>query len=263
MQWSLICAVVAAGLTATGTAAPPPSKQTSPSRATARPHRPLEVWRGQGFAALARIEIVEMLGALAGGSPMGPGEGWFHAGQARYDWKWLAKRFDANNDGKIERGEFPGPEALFRRLDRDHDGVLTPADFDWSNRSPLVQQARPAGYLFSMLDANSNGRISREEWDAFFARASRGRGYLTVDDLREAFLPPRPAKKNGKARQGPTPAMLVKGLLSGELGSFFEGPRVGQQAPDFTLRTFDGKRRISLSEYRGKKPVVLVFGSFT
>jgi len=35
------------------------------------------------------------------------------------------------------------------------------------------------------------------------------------------------------------------------------GPRVGDAAPDFTLKTFDGKT-VSLSDYRGK-PVVLNF----
>jgi peroxiredoxin len=41
------------------------------------------------------------------------------------------------------------------------------------------------------------------------------------------------------------------------------GPRIGQRAPDFVLRTHDGKQRIALTDYLGKKPVVLVFGSFT
>jgi len=34
--------------------------------------------------------------------------------------------------------------------------------------------------------------------------------------------------------------------------------KVGQPAPDFTLEDMDGKK-ISLSDYRGKKSVVLVF----
>ncbi|MBM4297874.1 MAG: redoxin domain-containing protein [Deltaproteobacteria bacterium] len=34
--------------------------------------------------------------------------------------------------------------------------------------------------------------------------------------------------------------------------------KVGQPAPDFTLTNMDGKR-ISLSDFRGKKSVVLVF----
>lgn len=40
-------------------------------------------------------------------------------------------------------------------------------------------------------------------------------------------------------------------------------PRVGEMAPDFTLKTADGKRSVTLSSFRGKRPVVLVFGSFT
>jgi hypothetical protein len=39
--------------------------------------------------------------------------------------------------------------------------------------------------------------------------------------------------------------------------------RVGDVAPDFTLITRKGKGRITLSDYRGKKPVVLLFGSYT
>jgi hypothetical protein len=38
----------------------------------------------------------------------------------------------------------------------------------------------------------------------------------------------------------------------------------GDLAPDFTLRTTkDRNQRVSLSSYRGQKPVVLVFGSYT
>lgn len=40
-------------------------------------------------------------------------------------------------------------------------------------------------------------------------------------------------------------------------------PKVGQLAPDFALKTPDGKRTIRLSSFRGKRPVVLVFGSLT
>ena len=36
-----------------------------------------------------------------------------------------------------------------------------------------------------------------------------------------------------------------------------------QTAPDFTLYDIEGKDSVTLSDFRGKKPVVLVFGSFT
>ncbi len=37
----------------------------------------------------------------------------------------------------------------------------------------------------------------------------------------------------------------------------------GGQAPDFSLRTVDRRARVQLSDFRGQKPVVLVFGSHT
>jgi hypothetical protein len=39
--------------------------------------------------------------------------------------------------------------------------------------------------------------------------------------------------------------------------------RVGDAAPDFSLPTFDHKEQVRLSSFRGEKPVVLVFGSYT
>jgi len=48
----------------------------------------------------------------------------------------------------------------------------------------------------------------------------------------------------------------------GPMHDMFGGPQKGQEAPDFTLTTIDGKI-ISLSSYIGKKPVVLEFGSYT
>ena len=40
-------------------------------------------------------------------------------------------------------------------------------------------------------------------------------------------------------------------------------PKAGDMAPDFTLYDIEGKNAVSLSDFRGKKPVALVFGSFT
>jgi hypothetical protein len=39
--------------------------------------------------------------------------------------------------------------------------------------------------------------------------------------------------------------------------------RVGDAAPDFSLETYDRKSRVQLAAFKGKKPVVLVFGSYT
>jgi len=206
-------------------------------------------------------EIMEMLWALARGSKMGPGEGWFHAGQSRYSWNWLAARSDADKNGRITREEFQGPAELFDRLDRNGDGVLTKEDLDWSARSPFLRQMRTTSQWFGCIDTNSNGRISREEWQAFFARAAKGKDHLTREDLGAALNPPVPPEKS--SGDEPSVLALIRGLLSGELGSMQEGPDIDEPAPDFTLRTQDGKREVRLSDFHGKKPVVLVFGSFT
>ena len=43
-----------------------------------------------------------------------------------------------------------------------------------------------------------------------------------------------------------------------------QGPlRIGDAAPDFTLPLLDRSSRVTLSSFRGAKPVVLVFGSYT
>src|SRR5262249_25592261 len=83
-------------------------------------------------------EAVEMVLAILEGSGAGRGGGWSPPSQSKYDWKWLARRADANGDGVITRQELKAPRALFDRLDRDGDGKLTAADFDWSGRSPLA-----------------------------------------------------------------------------------------------------------------------------
>ena len=40
-------------------------------------------------------------------------------------------------------------------------------------------------------------------------------------------------------------------------------PKAGDPAPDFELRDVDGEHSVRLSDFHGKKPVVLVFGNFT
>ncbi len=42
-----------------------------------------------------------------------------------------------------------------------------------------------------------------------------------------------------------------------------EGPKLNDPAPDFSLKTRDGKESIRLSDHFGKKPIVIVCGNFT
>ena len=42
-----------------------------------------------------------------------------------------------------------------------------------------------------------------------------------------------------------------------------QSPKVGDMAPDFELQDPEGKARVRLSDFRGERPVALVFGSYT
>ena len=41
------------------------------------------------------------------------------------------------------------------------------------------------------------------------------------------------------------------------------GPDVGVQAPDFALKRMGSEQRVRLSDFRGKRSVALLFGSYT
>ena len=43
----------------------------------------------------------------------------------------------------------------------------------------------------------------------------------------------------------------------------YDGPMLGEIAPAFTLTSLDQKTTTHLAEFRGKRPVVLIFGSYS
>ncbi len=207
-------------------------------------------------------EAVRMLTAVLRGSRMGPGEGWFGPADNRYSWKWLAQRCGVDPaKGGIPRDRFRGSDALFARLDRDKNGAITPDDFDWSDRSPYVQMARMVDRLFGKMNAEGNGHLTKDELLQFFDNAAHGKDHLTPDDFRDALLGGMFSRS--RPSDMPSQPVLIRGLFSGELGSMNEGPKLNQPAPDFTLKTSDGKDTIQLAKRIGPKPIVLVFGSFT
>ncbi len=162
---------------------------------------------------------------------------------------------------KSLRKEFGGPTELFDRLDRDRNGTITPADLDWSESSPYWRQFSQANQWIGQV--GNEGKLTREEWQKLFDKFSERKSYMNADDVRAMLNPPRPPGALRGPGKLPSKKILLKGLASGELGSASEGPKIGQRAPDFTLATHDGRRTIALSNFRNKKPVVLVFGSFT
>jgi len=51
--------------------------------------------------------------------------------------------------------------------------------------------------------------------------------------------------------------------LAWQLAADRNAPKVGDAAPDFELQDPEGVARVRLSDFRGKRPVALVFGSYT
>src|SRR5690242_561929 len=118
--WLLI-AVAMIGIACRPARADSESKESAKPRRWYDPRRYVERLRKVGDE-IERLEIVEMLLALAHGQPPDAGKGWFHDGQGRYGWQWLADRYDANGDGEIVADEFPDDATdSLARLDRDED----------------------------------------------------------------------------------------------------------------------------------------------
>ena len=213
-----------------------------------------------------RPEWANMMIPLLKGEPLNLGVGWFQRGDVKYHWKWLSGKLDANQDGFIGRDELPKelpyPELFFSRLDRDSDGQLLPADFDHFIRQQPTPPQMLSRFLSAVLDADSNGRITPEELSNWLKNADKDKtGFLTVEDLLEDFSRGL-ADLNSGGDDMPPPDEMLSMFFRGELGAWGPGPKLGDEAPDFTLPTHDGKQTITLSKSRGK-PVILIFGSFT
>jgi len=153
-------------------------------------------------------------------------------------------RMDANRDGAIDRAEWRGAEAAFARADANRDGKITReelAAFRGGQGAPGRAGAPSESQLIVLADRDRDGHVSRQELLDFFTRADANRdGRLSAQEV-----------KSMTPQAGPPPAQQG------------EAPQAGQAAPDFTLRTLDGKSRVQLATASRDKPTVLVFGSYT
>ncbi|QJQ33247.1 hypothetical protein GV829_13035 [Sphingomonas lacunae] len=83
---------------------------------------------------------------------------------------------DANNDGNVTRAEAQAAAtARFARMDANDDGRLTSEDRG-------AARERRHGEMFTAMDSDRNGSISRAEWDAHHARMAERRAARADDD---------------------------------------------------------------------------------
>jgi hypothetical protein len=246
--------------------AQPPSPVRSPS-ATSHFQASPEL-SGAGFLEKTWPGHPEWLAMLADiaikGDRLQGTDGWFRNDrpQTRFDWQSARIAWDKDGNASVCRSEFPGTDADFARLDRVRDSALLSSDFDFATRSPGVA----AGSLvFSQVDRDGNGRVTPAEFEAFFRAADReGFGFLSQSDFAQALdAPPRLLRGTPGGPDGPTRLTLLKSFFRGEFGGMLPGPAIDEIAPDFTLKTSDGKFEVTLSKIVGPKPVILVFGNYT
>jgi hypothetical protein len=99
---------------------------------------------------------------------------------------------DADNDGRVERGEWHASADAFQWLDRNRDGVLSRAEVVGTPQAGRRAQRRGRADSvtadeFASLDINRNGRITPNEWhwsrNSFDQRDLNRDGVLTRAEL--------------------------------------------------------------------------------
>ena len=214
----------------------------------------------KAYEGLRMPEAVAMYLVIARGGQLDGTAGWFHPAVSRFSFERLAKHQQSDPQQPLTREQFLGRERIFEQLDRDHDGKLTAFDLDWSDDNPWVRQSYMVNRIFRRFEPSGDGLLTAEEFAAWFDKVSKTGEPIRFEQFRDALIPPASGFQPGDM---PSKDVLIRGFLSGEIGSLQEGPGLDEMAPDFTAKSLSGKDSVRLSERLGKRPLVLVFGNFT
>lgn len=217
-------------------------------------------------------------------------------------WTLLAGKYDKNGDGKITPQEYPREAAKFDAFDRDGNGVLTRSDFrGGGRRRPAARRGGQSGnriaeFLAAAADLDGDQAVTAGERKAFAASVAAPDGKRVDDEkLKKAVtgcLSGARARMRGRMVIRALDANRDGVILTTELEKVFarldrnhdgviakgelprrrqsvrppetQLPRRGDPAPDFDLLyAGDKKGSVRLSGFAGKKPVALLFGSYT
>ncbi len=142
-------------------------------------------------------------------------------------WEFLADKYDANGDGTITKTEYTGPEERWKQLDRDGSGAIDKAEIEERGRA---KRAKPGKKRPVAPKQGKKAPLFELE---------------VLEDLGD--LP-----KPGEEEVGEQGEPGQKGKDKKEK----DGDREEAEKPA-------KPRTIALADFRGEKPVALVFGSYT
>jgi hypothetical protein len=218
------------------------------------------------------------------------------AGEA---WAHLAKLHDQNSDGKITRDEYDRADETFARLDRNGDGAITEEDFQRGRgaggqrrggqrgnpRGAAAPGRRGGGNQAFLIvapeigkaaDLDRSGDVPKAEWKEFLATlAADGDGAFEATKI-PVFAAGGPMIRRVSIdvdRDGDTTIADLDEIFARmdrnddgtlqreELGPL---PIPGDEAPNFELAYADEpSNTVELASFEGRKPVALIFGSYT
>ncbi|MAW76722.1 MAG: hypothetical protein VYD70_06070 [Planctomycetota bacterium] len=214
-----------------------------------------------GDGRLTRDEIQEWVstrsrgrGGRGGAGRSGAGRGGAGTNRGRGPARMIGALGDTNADGIVTRVEWG---AALQAM--TEDGKISVETF----RTRLEEKGlgRMVQFLLGRIDPDGSGFISIEAVEMMFVRADAdGDGTVEVTiGSGDANRPENPG--TGSSREGAGVAREPQARGSQRSGP---APAVGNRAPDFTLPlATDPKQLIQLSGFAGKKPVALIFGSYT
>ena len=187
---------------------------------------------------------------------------------------------DANDDGEISADEIKNASKVLLTLDKNKDGKLTEDEIrpEFGSRGGRGRggfggsgRPDPAEMVARMMqnDKNKDGKLAKDEVDermqGLITRADANKdGFVTKEELTKAFSEGGFGGRGGRGGRGGDGGRPQRPRGEGERpGESAATAEEGQLAPDFKLKSVDGKREVQLSSFAGKRPVALIFGSYT
>jgi len=194
---------------------------------------------------------------------------------AEFAWQRIAatgpKANAAHEEDWLEAGALA---AAFDRVDANGNGVVGEREIlaalragDTVRDAPVPrfpQGVAPWRSIAVAMDDDSSGDVTKAEaqtwrarWEAKAKAEAAAEKAKAPSDAGPAG-PPTSQPAGQPAKQPTSPPAAAAGSSRAP-----RGVAVGQPAADFTLKTADGRGEVALASFRGVKPVVLIFGSYT